>query len=322
MPLVLGLQIPDDQLARLTRTGFGEVPELLDASGVGYIVLGADRRAAGGASLNPALLGTVFARRTRGLGIVAAAAPQRDHPFNIARRLASLDHLTRGRAGWLALRSDAHLALGATRHGSWAPAGGPVGAELLADAVTAARALWRTWPLESLTRASAAIDRTPDVEVRYADHTGAFATTGPLNVPTTPQGEPIVCWEYEPGDSGHLGVTDIAFVTPRDRAVAVPADPAVTTHVRLHGESARLRSRIAELADDAWGVTGVLVRIGLAELPGFLDTTVPALADAGLIRLRAATGAAGDAPTLRDHLGIPRRPDPDPLRFRAVYAPA
>ncbi|GGK90765.1 LLM class flavin-dependent oxidoreductase [Nocardia jinanensis] len=317
MPLVLGLQIPDDQLAREARNGFGDLPERLDAAGIGYLVLGADRGTATGTSLNPALLGTFFARRTTGLGIVVAAAPQRDHPFNIARRVAALDHISRGRAGWLALRTDHHLTLGAPRRGTWAAPGSPVGAELLADAVTAARALWRTWPLETLTRESAAAERTPDVEVRYADHTGAFPTTGPLNVPTTPQGEPIVGWVYELGDRDHIGVTDIAFVTPRDLTVAVSADPAVTTHVRLPGEGARLRSRIEELADQAWDVTGVVIRIGLAELPGFLDRALPALSDAGLVRLRDP--AADTAPTLRDHLGIPRRPEPDPLRWRPVY---
>lgn len=316
MPLVLGLQIPDGQLAGEARNGFGDLPERLDAAGIGYLVLGADRGAATGTSLNPALLGTLFARRTTGLGLVVAAAPQRDHPFNIARRVAALDHISRGRAGWLALRTDQHLALGAPRHGTWADAAGPVGAELLADAVTATRALWRTWPLETLTRPPAA--RTPEVEVRYADHTGAFPTTGPLNVPTTPQGEPLVGWNYELGDSGHIGVTDIAFVTPRDRAVAVPAAPAVTTHVRLLGENARLRSRIAELADEAWGVGGVLIRVGLADLPDFLDRTLPALTDAGLVRPRDP----GSTPTLREHLGIPRRPEPDPLRWRPVYTPA
>ncbi|MEU4837620.1 LLM class flavin-dependent oxidoreductase [Nocardia testacea] len=318
MPLVLGLQIPDGQLAGEARHGFGDLPERLDAAGIGYLVLGADRAAAAGASLNPGLLGTLFARRTKGLGLVVAAAPQRDHPFNIARRIAALDHISRGRAGWLALRTDRHLALGAPRHGTWADAAGPVGAELLADAVTAARALWRTWPLETLTRPPA--ERTPEVEVRYADHTGAFPTTGPLNVPTTPQGEPLVGWMYELGDSGHIGVTDIAFVTPRDRAVAVPAAPAVTTHVRLLGENTRLRSRIAELAEEAWGVTGVLLRVGLADLPDFLDRTLPALAEAGLVRLRDP--AADAALTLRDHLGIARRPEPDPLRWRPVYTSA
>ncbi|MGW5381273.1 LLM class flavin-dependent oxidoreductase [Nocardia sp. NPDC003963] len=320
MSFVLGLQIPDEQLAREAATGFGDLPERLDAAGVGYLVLGGDRGAGAGTSLNPALLGTFFARRTTGLGIVVAAAPQRDHPFNIARRVAALDHISRGRAGWLALRADHHLALGAPRQGTWAAPDAPVGAELLADAVSAARALWRTWPLETLTRESAGRERTPDIEVRYADHTGAFPTTGPLNVPTTPQGEPVVGWVYEPGDRAHYGVTDIAFVSPRDLAVAVSGDPAVTTHVRLPGEEARLRSRIEELADAAWGVTGVVIRIGLAEVPGFLDRTLPALSAAGLVRPRDP--AADAAPTLRDHLGIPRRTEPDPLRWRPVYTSA
>lgn len=317
MSLVLGLEIPDDPLARTAGTEFAGLPELLDTAGVGYAVLGADRARGTGASVNPTLAGTVFARRTTGLGIVVTAAPQRDHPFNIARRIASLDHISRGRAGWQAARIDRATALGASGRGVWASGTEPAGPVLLADAVTAARALWRTWPLESLTRDDAAVRRTPEVEVRYADHTGVFPTTGPLNVPTTPQGEPVVWWDRESGDDDQLGVADIVVVSPEDLALRVP--PAVTTHVRLLDDG-HLPARIAELAHTEPDVTGVLVRVEPAELPHFLREVVSGLVESGAIRLRPVAGTP--APTLRDHLGIARRPDPDPLGFRPVYLPA
>lgn len=319
MPFVLGLEIPDELLARTAGTGFAGLPELLDAAGAGYVLLGADRTRSTGASLNPVLAGTIFARRTVGLGIVAAAAPQRDHPFNIARRIASLDHISGGRAGWLAARTDRATALGASARGVWASGDGPAGAGLLADAVTAARALWRTWPIESLTRETAAAQRPPDVEVRYADHTGVFPTTGPLNVPTTPQGEPVVWWDHETSDGDHLGAADIAVVAPGGLAVPVP--PTVTRHVRLR-DDAHLRARIEELAHAEPGVTGVLVRIDPVELPHFLRRVLPGLAESGLVRLRPPLDARATTPTLRDHLGIARRPEPDPLGFRPVYLPA
>ncbi len=312
--LVVGVEIPDDQLSGLVRTGFARIPELLDDAGVGYVVLGADRDAPAGASLSPVLAGTVFARRTHGLGIVTAASPQRDHPYNIARRTASLDHIAGGRAGWLALRADHGNALGAPGYGTWAPATAQPGPHILAEAVTAARALWRTWPIESLT--ADVSDRPAYTEVRYADHTGVFPTTGPLNVPTTPQGEPIVLWNYRRGDGEHSASADIVVVEARENDAAAAELPAtVTTHLRLDGRDPELPSRIQHSAAGG-SVSGVLIRLDLAELPGFVGKTLPALSDAGLIRRRAGE------PTLRAYLGIPRRPGPALERLRPVFAPA
>ncbi|WP_196814664.1 LLM class flavin-dependent oxidoreductase [Nocardia sp. BMG111209] len=315
MTLVLGVQIPDEQLVRAAGTGFDRIPELLDRAGVGYVVLGGDRAAPLTRSLNPALLGVVFARRTQGLGIVTAAAAQRDHPYNLARRVASLDHISGGRAGWLALRADQGIALGATEQGSWAAADAPAGPALPAEAVAAARALWRTWPIESLTTADPA-SRPAEAEVRYADHTGVFATIGPLNVPTTPQGEPIVLWDYRPGDGDHAAAADVALVAHDDRAAAAELPPTVAVHLRADGRDPELPARLRDWAREPEPVAGVLIRLDLGDIPTFLDNTAPVLADQGVLRLRSS------ATTLRDHLGITRRTEPDPLHLRPVYVSA
>jgi alkanesulfonate monooxygenase SsuD/methylene tetrahydromethanopterin reductase-like flavin-dependent oxidoreductase (luciferase family) len=315
MAPVIGVEIPDGQLAQLAGAGFDQVPELLEAAGVGYVVLGADRATgASGASLSPTIAGTVFARRTRGLGIVTAASPQRDHPYNIARRLASLDHLTHGRAGWLALREDRATALGQAGRSSWAA--DPIGAAHSADAVTAARALWRTWPIESLVTSDHDPGFLDESQVRFADHTGLFPTTGPLNVPTTPQGEPLVWWRYEPGDDPHdVGVADVAIVAADDRTAAGRLPESVRLHVRVDGSDAELRTDIAELATHP-RVHGVLVRLDVFDLRRFIDRTVEVLAESGVIRLRAESGPA----LLREYLEIPRRIEPDLSAHRPVFA--
>ncbi|MFC6012179.1 LLM class flavin-dependent oxidoreductase [Nocardia lasii] len=303
MTPVVGIEIADAALARSVGPEFAAVPRLLDAAGIGYVVLGADRATGTAESLSPALAGTLFARHSHGLGIVAAASPQRDHPYNIARRLGSLDHLTHGRAGWLALREDRATTLG-QGHGSWTDR--PVDAAGVADAVTAVRALWRTWPIETLTRAD-------DSVVRYADHTGEYPTTGPLNVPTTPQGEPVVWWRYERGDDpARVAVADVVLVDPDDLDAELPA--AVHRHVRLEASdlAPRTGNPLAELPD----IHGVAIRVDLPALPDFLDRTLPALADAGLLRLRPSD----ETRTLRAHLGIDRRKEPDLSRHRPVFA--
>ncbi|TCJ95624.1 LLM class flavin-dependent oxidoreductase [Nocardia alba] len=311
MTLVVGVEISDSQLARTVGTGFDHVPELLDAAGIGYVALGADRATGTAESLSPAIVGTLFARHSHRLGIVAAASPQRDHPYNIARRLASLDHIAHGRAGWLALREDRATTLGQAERGSWNRQRS-LGAVQLADAVTATRALWRTWPIETLTG-------TADLPVRYADHTGVYPTTGPLNVPTTPQGEPVVWWRYERGDDpALLAVADVVTATLDEIAAARAGLPeSVHLHVRLDAGPALAdvdRATLTELAARP-DIHGVLIRLDLSAAADFVERTLPALADAGLVRLRESDATA----TLRAHLGIARRAEPDLNRHRPVF---
>ncbi|MFD9548599.1 LLM class flavin-dependent oxidoreductase [Nocardia salmonicida] len=312
MALVVGVEISDSELARTVGTGFEYVPGLLDAAGIGYIVLGADRATGTAESLSPAIAGTLFARHSHRLGIVAAASPQRDHPYNIARRLAALDHIAHGRAGWLALREDRATTLGQAGRGSW-NGQRPLGAAQLADAVTAARALWRTWPIETLTG-------TAGSPLRYADHTGEYPTTGPLNVPTTPQGEPVIWWRYERDDDPALvAVADVVTAAPDDiDAARVGLPESVHLHVRLDIGPALTdigRTTLTELAARP-DVHGVLIRLDVSAVADFVERTLPALADAGLLRLREDRGTS----TLREYLGIARRAEPDLSRHRPVFA--
>eukprot|EP01032_Pedospumella_encystans_P035806 gene35806-40506_t len=51
-------------------------------------------------SFEPFTLLSALAQHTRHLGLIATASTTFDEPFHIARRFASLDHLSGGRAGW------------------------------------------------------------------------------------------------------------------------------------------------------------------------------------------------------------------------------
>jgi alkanesulfonate monooxygenase SsuD/methylene tetrahydromethanopterin reductase-like flavin-dependent oxidoreductase (luciferase family) len=51
-------------------------------------------------SLEPLLLLTALARATKRIGLVATASTSYNDPFNLARRFATLDHVSGGRAGW------------------------------------------------------------------------------------------------------------------------------------------------------------------------------------------------------------------------------
>ena len=50
--------------------------------------------------LEPITLLTALARATERIGLIATASTSYNDPFNLARRFASLDHISGGRAGW------------------------------------------------------------------------------------------------------------------------------------------------------------------------------------------------------------------------------
>ena len=56
------------------------------------------RRPAG--SLEPTVLLTAIAAATSRIGLIATASTTYNEPFNLARRFASVDHVSGGRAGW------------------------------------------------------------------------------------------------------------------------------------------------------------------------------------------------------------------------------
>ncbi len=56
------------------------------------------RRPAG--ALEPTVLLTALAGVTQHIGLIATASTTYNEPYNLARRFASLDHISGGRAGW------------------------------------------------------------------------------------------------------------------------------------------------------------------------------------------------------------------------------
>ncbi|MFI2212643.1 NtaA/DmoA family FMN-dependent monooxygenase [Streptomyces sp. NPDC020141] len=117
------------------------------------------------------------------LGLAATVSATFNEPYELARRLASLDHLSGGRAGWnVVTTSDAFTGENFRRGGFLDRADRYRRAE---EFVRAARTLWDSW--------------TPDGTARPVAHTGDhFTIAGEFTVPRSPQGHPVV---IQAGDS-------------------------------------------------------------------------------------------------------------------------
>jgi len=141
--------------------------------------------------LDPVTLLAAVGARTSRIGLVATHSTTFNAPYNTARQLATLDHLTRGRAGWNVVTSASPLA---------APNFGEP--ELLehderyrraAEYLDVAIALWHAWRDGAVVADRASGRLVDPAGIRRIDHAGPwFSVRGPLNVPRGPQVVPLL----------------------------------------------------------------------------------------------------------------------------------
>ncbi|MDT5154837.1 MAG: hypothetical protein QOI01_6570 [Mycobacterium sp.] len=300
--LSVGVEVVGDGLgggdaANRPARGIAGLARRLESAGVAYWVIGAERGEAVGRSTNcldPSLFATIAARHSTHLGIVVAGAGHRDHPYNLARRLVSVDHAAHGRVGWLALDCDHGLALNAATD-TWT--GAVLDATHTADAIAAVRTLWRTWPLESIVGDLETGVFADVTRIRRADVRRGYAISGPLNVPGSSQGDLPVWQQAAPGHETATAEADLVIV--EDGEPIPGTAPAV---VRLRSLAA-IDSALDRLARTA-GVVGVSLRLAADDVDSVLDRALPAARQRGVI------DGPGEG-TLRDRLRLPVRAEPD-----------
>ena len=143
------------------------------------------------ANMEPITLLSALAGLTSRIGLVATASTSYNEPYHVARKFASLDHISKGRAGWNLVTSgqptdafnfsrDEHYEHG-IRYGR---------AREFAQVVTG---LWDSWDDDAFIRDKASGIFLDPAKVHRLDHRGEwFKVRGPLNVPRAPQGRPVI----------------------------------------------------------------------------------------------------------------------------------
>ncbi|MGC4878684.1 LLM class flavin-dependent oxidoreductase [Micromonospora sp. DT43] len=223
---------------------------------------------------------------TRHIGLVPTTSTTHTEPFHLSTAVATLDHISGGRAGWRprvsARRAEAgHFGrreipvLDPSRLDE--PETLRLIGDLIAeagDAVEVVRRLWDSWQDDAEIR-DVATGRFVDRDrLHYVDFTGRwFSVKGPSIVPRSPQGQPVVA------ALAHSSVpyafaarhADVVFVTPTDPEHAA----AIVGEVRA--------------AEETVGRSEPPLRV-LADLVVLLDET-PALARQRRTRLDDLLGA-------------------------------
>lgn len=139
----------------------------------------------------PLTLLSALSGATERIGLVATVTTSYNEPYHVARKFASLDHLSGGRSGWNLVTSDAAAeAFNFGRDAHWGHAERYQRAEEFHQVVTG---LWDSWADDAFVRNKASGQYYPPERVRTLDHSGPhFQVKGPLNVARSPQGWPVV----------------------------------------------------------------------------------------------------------------------------------
>ena len=139
----------------------------------------------------PITLLSAIATVTEHIGLIATASTSYNNPYTLARAFASLDHISAGRAGWNIVTSA-----GADEAANFGLDGIPEHRLRYARAeefVHVALRLWDSWEPGSLVLDPAAGQFADPDKVHQIHHDGdLFRVRGPLNVPRSPQGRPLL----------------------------------------------------------------------------------------------------------------------------------
>ncbi|GEM35352.1 monooxygenase [Nocardia neocaledoniensis NBRC 108232] len=134
---------------------------------------------------------SAIAAVTERIGLIATASTSYNEPFNLARKFASLDHISGGRAGWNIVTSG--NADEAYNFGLDAIPEHARRYERAEEFVDVALALWDSWEAEAIVLDAEAGVFADPTRVHTLDYAGErFRVRGPLNSPRGPQGRPLL----------------------------------------------------------------------------------------------------------------------------------
>ncbi|KAJ5156236.1 hypothetical protein N7492_009039 [Penicillium capsulatum] len=189
-------------------------------------------------SFEPFTLLSALSAVTQRIGLAATASTTYDAPYHVARRFASLDHLSNGRAAWNIVTTgnpetsrnfglDEHMA-----HGDRYKR-----AREFYEVVTG---LWDSFADDAFTRDVATGEYFDPAKLHVLDHVGdELKVRGPLNIARPPQGWPVIvqAGQSEPGRQLAAETAEVVFCNPKDIESAKALYADLTGRVERAGRS-------------------------------------------------------------------------------------
>ena len=240
------------QLAQEAERGLFDAYFLADGLAIAFGggIEGGNAKVAG---FEPVTLFSALAPLTQNLGFIATASTTYEEPYNLARKFASLDLISGGRAGWNVVTTATESAAHNFNLDQQYPHA--VRYRRAAEHVDVVKKLWDSFEDDAFLR-----DRDSGVffdagKVHYADHQGEnFKVKGPLNVSRSPQGHPVIVQAGQSEDGRGLA--------------AASAEVIFTAHQRLDTAQEFYRDIKARARNLGRNPDHILVMPGVAPFVG------------------------------------------------------
>jgi alkanesulfonate monooxygenase SsuD/methylene tetrahydromethanopterin reductase-like flavin-dependent oxidoreductase (luciferase family) len=273
----------------------------LEAAGVAAVALldSADTNTAP-SCFESTTLAAAIAVQTATIGVVATNSALYGFPYHGARRLATIDHLSCGRAGWL-LRTTPG-AQEATAY-EWRSVAGR-GEELHRSTEYAeiALELWDSWEDGAQWPDKTTGIYKDDSRIHPIDYRStSFRVAGPLDVPPSPQRRPVLFAEIATTEEAlHLSrYIDVAVIVARDGTSATALATAVAD---IDPSTLVLFAGGIEAGADMMAAAEALALVEASRIAGVALYLEPRSADTAAGMISAPAGS--NSGTLADALGF------------------
>lgn len=260
------------------------------------------------ARFEPLTLLAALALVTEKIGLAATSSTTYGEPYHTARAFSSIDHLSHGRAAWnIVTTSYARTANNFSKSHPEHDERYAVAEEF----VNVVRGLWDSWDDDAFIKDKQNGIYADPNKVQMLDHAGKYySVKGPLNIPRSPQGHPILIQAGSSGPGQDLAArtADVVFTAQQSLAEAQAFYKSLKSRVEKFGRK----------PDD------------VAVMPGFLPVVGRTSKEAAdkLAELDQWTELKSAMPLLEERIGhslreydpdgpLPDLPISDQLRSRA-----
>jgi len=263
-----------------------------------HLALGRNFEFGPGGHLEPLTLLSALAVSTSHIGLIATASTSHTEPYNLARLFSSLDHISRGRAGWNIVTSWSESAAG--NFGGGDRQSHSERYRRATEFVEVVTKLWDSWEddavVADVTRGVFA-DRN---KIHNINHSGPYYTVrGALDIGRSPQGRPVFvqAGSSEEGRAFAARFAEAIFTAQQDLGEARAFYADVKKQARSYGrqphdivvlpglgpivastevEAKQIEQQLNELTIPQVGLRHLAARFDGADLSSFpLDAPVP-----------------------------------------------